>query len=217
MFTQLNQYHVVLEVAPQFQRNPHALDDIYMRSTTGGEVPLSAFTHFEPGTAPLAVNHQGQFPAVTISFNLAPGYSLGDAVTAIDRRAEQIGMPASIAGRVPGHRRGVPRVADERTAADSRRARHRLHRARRSVRELHPSDHDSLDAAVGGRRRDPGADDLPHGSQRDRADRHHPADRYREEERDHDDRLRARGGARAKASRRARRSTRPACCASGRS
>ena len=102
MFTQLNQYHVVLEVAPQFQRNPHALDDIYIRSNTGGEVPLSAFTRFEPGAAPLAVNHEGQFPAVTISFDLAPGYSLGDAVTAIDNARQQIGMPASIQASFQG-------------------------------------------------------------------------------------------------------------------
>jgi multidrug efflux pump len=96
MFTQLNQYHVVLEVAPEFQRNPHALDQIYIRSTSGGEVPLSAFTHFEPGAAPLVVNHQGQFPAVTISFDLAPGYALGDAVTAIEQARREIGMPVSI-------------------------------------------------------------------------------------------------------------------------
>ena len=102
IFTQLNQYHVVLEVAPQFQRNPHALDDIYIRSTSGGEVPLSAFTHFEPGAAPLAVNHEGQFPAVTISFDLAPGYSLGDAVSAIDQAREEIGMPASIEASFQG-------------------------------------------------------------------------------------------------------------------
>jgi multidrug efflux pump len=102
IFTQLNQYHVVLEVAPQFQRNPHALDDIYIRSNTGGEVPLSAFTHFEPGAAPLAVNHEGQFPAVTVSFDLAPGYSLGDAVTAIDNARTQIGMPASIEASFQG-------------------------------------------------------------------------------------------------------------------
>ena len=102
MFTQLNQYHVVLEVAPQFQRNPHALDDIYIRSNTGGEVPLSAFTHFEPGAAPLVVNHEGQFPAVTISFDLASGYSLGDAVSAIDQAREQIGMPASIEASFQG-------------------------------------------------------------------------------------------------------------------
>ncbi len=133
MFTQLNQYHVVLEVAPQFQRNPHALDDIYIRSNTGGEVPLSAFTHFEPGAAPLVVNHQGQFPAVTISFNLASGYSLGDAVSAIDQAREQIGMPASIAGFLPGHRRCVPRVVEERTAADPRGPGHRVYRARRAL------------------------------------------------------------------------------------
>src|SRR5271155_312332 len=102
IFTQLNQYHVVLEVAPQFQRNPHALDDIYIRSSTGGEVPLSAFTRFVPGAAPLAVNHEGQFPAVTISFDLAPGYSLGDAVSAIDQARDQIGMPASIAASFQG-------------------------------------------------------------------------------------------------------------------
>jgi len=102
IFTQLNQYHVVLEVAPQFQRNPHALDDIYIRSSTGGEVPLSAFTHFEPGAAPLAVNHEGQFPAVTISFDLAPGYALGDAVAAIDNARAEIGMPASIEASFQG-------------------------------------------------------------------------------------------------------------------
>jgi multidrug efflux pump len=102
IFTQLNQYHVVLEVAPQFQRGPHALDDIYIRSTTGGEVPLSAFTRFEAGAAPLIVNHQGQFPTVTISFDLAPGYSLGDAVSAIDLVRQQIGMPESIEAAFQG-------------------------------------------------------------------------------------------------------------------
>jgi multidrug efflux pump len=96
MFTQLNQYHVVLEVGPEFQSDPRELDDIYLRSTTGGQVPLSTFTHYEPKIAPLIVNHQGQFPTVTISFNLAPGYSLGDAVTAIDTAQKQIGMPDSI-------------------------------------------------------------------------------------------------------------------------
>jgi multidrug efflux pump len=102
IFTQLNQYHVVLEVAPEFQNSPHALDHIYIRSTSGGEVPLGAFTHFEPGSAPLAVNHQGQFPAVTISFDLAPGYSLGDAVSAIDQVRREIGMPASIEAAFQG-------------------------------------------------------------------------------------------------------------------
>jgi multidrug efflux pump len=97
MFTQLNQYHVVLEVAPGFQQSPHALQDIYLTSPAGQSIPLSTFVRFEPSKVPLVVSHQGQFPAVTISFNLAPGYSLGDAVTAIDAAKADIGMPESIA------------------------------------------------------------------------------------------------------------------------
>ncbi len=96
IFTQLNQYHVVLEVDPQYQQDPNALKSLYVRSSTGDQVPLSAFTHFEPETAPLALNHQGQFPAVTVSFNLAPDVSLGDAVKAIQAAEDQIGMPASV-------------------------------------------------------------------------------------------------------------------------
>jgi multidrug efflux pump len=186
IFTQLNQYHVVLEVAPEFQRNPHALDDIYIRSNTGGEVPLSAFTKFVPGAAPLAVNHEGQFPAVTISFDLAPGYSLGDRSNRDAREHRRF---------VPGHRRRLPRVVEERAAADSRGPGHRVYRSRSSLRELHPPGDDSFDAAVGRRRRDSGPDDLRSGSERDRPHRHHPADRYRQEKRDHDDRLRARSPA----------------------
>ncbi|MGB0034987.1 MAG: efflux RND transporter permease subunit, partial [Candidatus Acidiferrales bacterium] len=96
MYTQLNQYHVVLGVDPRFQQNPDALKSIYVRSTTGAEVPLSAFTHFESRTTALAVNHQGQFPAVTLSFNLAPNVALGDAVTAIETAERQIGLPSSV-------------------------------------------------------------------------------------------------------------------------
>jgi len=95
IFTQLNQYHVVLEVTPTFQRDPEALKDIYVHSASGAQVPLSAFTRFAPTTTPLAVNHQGQFPAVTLSFNLAPGFALGDAVTAIAAAEREIGLPAS--------------------------------------------------------------------------------------------------------------------------
>jgi multidrug efflux pump len=102
MFTQLNQYHVVLEVNPQFQQNPDQLKNIYVHSSTGQQVPLSAFTHFEPGATALAINHQGQFPVVTLSFNLAPGISLGDAVNAINRVKEEIGLPASIQATYQG-------------------------------------------------------------------------------------------------------------------
>jgi len=102
IFTQLNQYHVVLEVEPSFQDNPEDLKDIYVRSATGQQVPLSSFTHFEPSNAPLAINHQGQFPVVTLSFNLAPGVSLGKAVKVIQAAEREIGFPSSIQASFQG-------------------------------------------------------------------------------------------------------------------
>ena len=96
IFTQLNQYRVVLEVKPEFRQDPAALHQIYLRSSTGGQVPLSTFTTFEERSSPLLVSHQGQFPAVTVSFNLAPGASLGEAVDAIEQTRREIRMPASI-------------------------------------------------------------------------------------------------------------------------
>jgi multidrug efflux pump len=96
IFTQLNQYHVVLEVDPQFQQDPDALKNIYVKSNTGMQVPLSSFSHFQPSNTLLAINHQGQFPVVTLSFNLAPGVSLGDATKAIEAAEERIGLPPSI-------------------------------------------------------------------------------------------------------------------------
>ena len=144
LYTQLNQYHVILETLPTFQRHPEDLHDIYVRSGTaptqstfsgngvvvatasgatrnaggsaptgsatpaatssinGGAVPLSAISHFESSTAPLSINHQGQFPVVTISFNLAPGASLGSATDAIDKVQKEIGMPLSIQAAFQG-------------------------------------------------------------------------------------------------------------------
>ncbi|MHB8068442.1 MAG: MdtB/MuxB family multidrug efflux RND transporter permease subunit [Desulfobaccales bacterium] len=102
IFTQLNQYRVVLEVKPDFQQKPHKLEDIYIRSASGGKVPLSAITRVEETTGPLAISHQGQFPAATLSFNLAPGVSLGEAVQAIDTTTKNLGMPPSIRGRWQG-------------------------------------------------------------------------------------------------------------------
>jgi len=102
MFTQLNQYHVVLEVQPRFQQNPDSLKEIYVRSPNGTQVPLSSFTRLETDTTPLAVNHQGQFPAVTLSFNLAPGASLGNAVKSIEDAEREIGVPPSIRASFQG-------------------------------------------------------------------------------------------------------------------
>jgi multidrug efflux pump len=102
MFTQLNQYHVVMEVEPEFWQSPEGLKQIYVRATNGGMVPLNAFTQYEASTAPLAVNHQGQFPSVTLSFNLAPGLALSDAVTRVHEMEQSIGMPATIHGSFSG-------------------------------------------------------------------------------------------------------------------
>jgi multidrug efflux pump len=102
MYRPLNQYHVVMEVAPQFQQTPEALQNIYLRSTTGTPVPLAAFTHYEPSNTPLAVNHQGQVPSVTISFNLAPGISLGQATQAIENAERTIGFPPTIEASFQG-------------------------------------------------------------------------------------------------------------------
>ena len=96
IFTQLNQYHVVLEVDPQFRQDPNALDNIYVKSVTGTQVPLSAFSHFDISNAALTINHQGQFPVVTISFNLAPGESLGNATKVIAQAEQDTHMPGSI-------------------------------------------------------------------------------------------------------------------------
>ena len=102
MYTPLNQYHVVMEVAPQFWQDPASLNNIYIRPTVGKEVPLSAVTHFAPTIAPLSVNHQGQFPSVTVSFNLAPGVALSDAATAISQMQQKMGVPSTIHGMFSG-------------------------------------------------------------------------------------------------------------------
>jgi multidrug efflux pump len=125
IFTQLNQYHVVLEVDPQFQQSPQDLKSIYVRASTGQapsagsgssisattvplsatpttQIPLSAFTRYEPSSTPLTINHQGQFPVVTLSFNLAPNASLGEAVNAINQAKDEIGMPPSIGATFQG-------------------------------------------------------------------------------------------------------------------
>jgi len=102
IFTQLNQYHAVLEVSPSFQKSPSDLSKVYVRSAGGGQVPLSTFTTIKETTAPLVVNHEGQFPSATISFDLASGYSLGDAVTAIEAAQRQLGMPAAIQASFQG-------------------------------------------------------------------------------------------------------------------
>lgn len=96
LFTQVNQYQVVLEVMPELAHGPEALDNIYLNSNGGGVVPLRTFTHTTPGIGPLVINKQGQFPVSTISFNLAPNATLGDAVHAIQNAKQTIGIPDTV-------------------------------------------------------------------------------------------------------------------------
>jgi len=102
IFTQLNQYRVVLEAEPRFQLTPDALDLLYVKSTSGQQVPLKTFAHLKTGTAPLAIVHEGQFPAVTLSFNLQPGSSLGEAITALQKAQAEIQLPETIATSFSG-------------------------------------------------------------------------------------------------------------------
>jgi multidrug efflux pump len=102
MYTALNQYQVIMEAAPQYWQNPEGLKDIYVLSSSGTEVPLSAIASYTTTTAPLTINHLGQFPSVTLSFNLAPGKALGDAVGAIDAADQKIGLPSDIHGSFLG-------------------------------------------------------------------------------------------------------------------
>jgi multidrug efflux pump len=102
IYTQLNQYHVVMELEPQYWQRPDALSNIYVRSRNGEQIPLTAVTKFGTGTGPIQVNHQGLFPSVTVFFNLAPGIALGEAVKAIDAAQQTMGFPVNITGRFTG-------------------------------------------------------------------------------------------------------------------
>jgi multidrug efflux pump subunit AcrB len=102
MYTGLNQYYVVMEVDPKYQRDPDSLKGIYIRSPNGTNVPLSAISHFELRRTALAVNHSGQYPSITLTFNLAPNVALSQAVTALDKAKQQMGMPSSVQAAFSG-------------------------------------------------------------------------------------------------------------------
>ena len=219
IYTQSNQYRVILEADPAFQTSLQSLQSIYLPSSikSQGQVPLSAIATISERPVALQVSHFGQFPAATISFDVTPGTSLGEAITAIENAWQEIGLPPSVDDPLPRGGTGLPGFARQRGPADRRGDRDDVHRPGRALRELHPSGDHPLDAAVGGHRRAAGADGRRPRPRRDRHHRHRPADRHRQEERHHDGRFRARGRARARRRRRARLSAKPACCASGRS
>ena len=199
IFTQSNQYRVILEADPATYRSVDSLASIYVPSAAGGQVPLSAIARVDVETRPLLINHLAQFPATTVSFNLEP--------RGLARRRRhghrKCRTRRRIAGQHQDHISGsgarVSQQPDQRTAAAAGRGARHVHRSRCAVRELHPSHHDPLDPAFGGDRRAA----RPHagGGRLDDhcADRNHPAHRHREEERDSDDRLRGRRAARRRA------------------
>ena len=191
-FTQQNSYHVVMEILPELQGDVDSLDKIYIRSpTTGQQVPLATFAQWTTRkTEPLSISHQGQFPAVTISFNLAQGGSLGTATEAIQQVEREMQMPASLIGTFQGNAqafqaslRTVPMLilgGPVRGLSDPRH----------TLRELHPPADDPVDPAFGRRGRDRCADAVRLRFQPGRHDRRDPADRHRQEERHHDGGLR---------------------------
>ena len=102
MYTALNQYHVIMEVAPKYWQTPETLKRVYVHSSNGQQIPLSAFTSFRPGNTPLSISHQGVFPSVTISFSLPLGVSLGEAVDAINSAEMEMGLPITVTGKFAG-------------------------------------------------------------------------------------------------------------------
>jgi multidrug efflux pump subunit AcrB len=151
IYTTLQQYHVILEVNPKFQYGPEALNGIYVTSSSGQQVPISTLVDSVVKVAPLVVNHQGQFPSVTISFNLAPGAVIGDAVNAIQRVEKQLGAPLSVQASIRS-------LAEEHADPHRRSALRHLPHSRHSLRERDPPDHHHLDPAIGRPRRAVAAD-----------------------------------------------------------
>ena len=151
-FTQLNSYHLILEVPSAMQGEADTLNKLYVKSAAGAAVPLSAFVKVDTKpVVPLSVSHQSQFPSVTLSFNLSQGAALGDAVTAVQAAMAQLGTPASLTGTFQGNGAGLPVLAEFGALPDRRRDHRRLHHPGHPVRELHPAADHPLHPAVGGR------------------------------------------------------------------
>jgi len=194
IYGQANQYRVVLEALPMYQRDPSILSKLYLPGAAGAQVPLSAVATLTRTTAPLAISHQAQFPAVSLSFNLAPGAALGDAVDAVKTIEARIAMPGSIVGIFAGDAAEFSKsLAGQPWLILAAIVTIYIVLGVLYESYIQPHHH-SLDAAIGRGRRHPGADAVRAGPVGDRPDRHHSPDGHRQEERHHDDRLRAGGG-----------------------
>ena len=217
IYSDINQFKVVVSALPNQAASPESLTQIYVRSSSGAMVPITAVAHMENTVAPSEVDHEAQFPTMSLSFNLAPGCNARPGAEdhpGHDRRhAHARRHPHGFQRRFPP----FPATTGRHAAADSRRDHHGLHRARHAVRKPDPSGHDPVDAAVGRRRRTARDAADQHRALGDLDDRDRAAHRHRQEERDHDDRLRIGRRTSSTASRRSMRSAKPAWCVFGRS
>ena len=216
IYTPDDDYQVILESKPEFQTDISALSRIYLKTASGQAVPLEAVTRLTSTVGPLLVNHQGNQPSVTISFNLTPGRvaRTGGRCYPGDRARRPLAGNRRLV--VPGLGAGVPGFAQGTGHPGAGGDLRGLCAARHPLRELHPSDHHHLRPAVGRHRRADHADGVQDGSLGHRHDRHRDAGRHREKERDHDDRLRDRA-AKSRVSTPRPRSAKRRCCGSGRS
>ena len=197
-FTGNKAYYVILEARPDEFGKLSTLQKLYVKSSSGAVVPLSTIVHETTvPVQPLAINHQSQFPSVTVSFNLKGSASLGDAVTQVQTAEASMGVPPTVQGAFQGTAAGLPILAQFRALSDRGGFGCGLHHPRGAVRELHPAVDHPIDLALRRRRRAADADAVRLPADGDRADRHHPADRHRQEERHHDRGLRSGGGTRA--------------------
>ena len=192
IYTPTNDYQVILESKPEFQTDVSALSRIYVKTAAGVSVPLESVTKLVPAVGPLLVNHQANQPSVTISFNLAPGYSIGQAVGR-NRRHRTGSAAAGVHHlRLPGISRGLPGLAQRSRRAGAGGDLCRLCAPWHPVRKLHTPDHDHFRPAFGRCGCPAHADGLQDGSFGHRHDRHRDVGGYRQEERHHDDRFRDR-------------------------
>jgi multidrug efflux pump subunit AcrB len=195
IYTQANQYRVVLEHDTQQTPGLAALDSVRLTSSSGGIVPLSAIAKVEERYTPLAVNHLDQFPSTTISFNVPDDYSLGEAVQAITDAEKNLSFPTDIQTKFQGSTLAFQAALGSTIWLIVAAVVAMYIVLGGAVRELYPPDHHSLDPADRGGRGPAGADAGGQRAGRDCDHRHHPADRHRQEERHHDDRLRPGGRA----------------------
>ena len=195
IFTQTNQYRVILDIDPKMARSLGSLNSLYLPSaaSTSGQTPLNSVANIVVKTSPLQISHLKQFPVTTISFNLAPGASLGEAVEAINAGLADISLPPSFAVSYQGAAQAFQSALSNEVFLLLGGDRGDVYRARGFVRELYPPNYDSHHIAVGGDRRASYVERRRRRPRHHRRHRHRAPDRHRQEKRDHDDRLCARG------------------------